>query len=75
MCYLPFFWCCVLFLDHYLVVFKDDNIKKIVSKDEIKNCEKFEKGASCDALWTDAHHKDWYPAIVVDIGGKNKLSQ
>lgn len=52
------FWCCVLFLDYYFVVFKDDNIKKIVSKDEIKNCEKFEKGVFCDVFWIDVYYKD-----------------
>ena len=36
-------WCCVSLLDHYLVVFKGDNIKKIVSEDEIKTVRNVRK--------------------------------
>ena len=36
-------WCCVLLLDHYLVVFKGDNIKKIVGEDEIKTVRNLRK--------------------------------
>ncbi|XP_068715429.1 transcriptional regulator ATRX homolog [Montipora foliosa] len=55
-------------LDHYLVVFKEDNVKAIVSHGEIRDCDDIVRGASCEALWKDAKHKEWYPAFIVDIG-------
>ena len=63
----------VLHLEHYLVVFKEDDIKKIVSAEELRKCDDRVKGASCEALWKDSNHTDWYPAFIVDIGGEVKM--
>ena len=58
-------------IDHYLVVFKEDNIKAIVSHGEIRNCNEIAKGASCEALWKDAKQRECrYPAFIVEIGGE-----
>ena len=57
-------------IDHFLVVFKEDNIKTIVSHGEIRDCDEIAKGASCEALWKDAKHREWYPAFIVEIGGE-----
>ncbi|XP_022794518.1 uncharacterized protein LOC111333242 [Stylophora pistillata] len=55
-------------LEHYLVVFKEDDIKKIFGAEELRKCGERVKGASCEALWKDSNHTDWYPAFIVDIG-------
>ena len=41
-------------IDHYLVAFKEDNIKAIVSHGEIRNFNEISKGASCHLVHAGA---------------------
>jgi len=49
---------------------QEDNIKAIVGHGEIRGCNDIAKGASCEALWKGAKHKEWYPAFIVEIRGE-----